>query len=684
MSNFLAVAASSKVMKQGNSDRVLSSRGARPGPRSPRRSEPLDGPGPWIVFAAGVLLLLAAALARGEEGATVHRTERFTATLPAHSTLRVVNVSGDVVASAGREFSAVCNTTVTATTKARAEELLAHTRTWQARDGDELRLEARWPEMSDEGERRRWSSRGSRDSWSSRCRDCRITMQYEVVVPPGVVAILRTVNGDVRIQDVDGELDAQSVNGNVVVRGSRRGVRAQTVNGRVEVTASDAPAGSLVELKTVSGSVVLTLPKDARFDLSAHTMNGSIDSTFPLPARTEAQAEEATHRAHVAEGRAPREPRPVREPRPARAPRPVVVERSGDDVVLDVPELERELAQSMREVEFQVEESLRDAERETGRMKFYMPGGEYHASIGQGGARVRLSTLNGRIALLAAGTREADAKPLVARRSFVVTIPRVEVRPTVRVRIPPLPRIEVRSGRKHPHAEADLSEDAAVVRGDVAGDFLATAGAGTYRIGNVSGKVNILTHSGEIHVGSAGAGADVKTYGGDIRIGPVLGNLKAQTLAGDIRAGSVGGSVSADTSGGDIRIDRIGGSADARTGGGDIVLPAVAGGVRIETGGGEVRVGLLSREARGGVTIRNAGGDVTLTLPSNFRGEIELNASDTDLEETAIRSDFPEISVTRRSGSQQATGTLNGGGPRVTIKTSSGSIRIRKGPSAAS
>ncbi|HXM75856.1 MAG TPA: DUF4097 family beta strand repeat-containing protein, partial [Thermoanaerobaculia bacterium] len=282
------------------------------------------------------------------------------------------------------------------------------------------------------------------------------------------------------------------------------------------------------------------------------------------------------------------------------------------------------------------------------------------------------------------GTRESDAKPLVARRSFVVTIPRVDVRPNVRVRIPSMPRIEVRTGRKHSHAEADLSEEAAVVRGDVAGDFLATAGGGTYRIGNVSGKVNILTHSGEIHVESAGAGADVKTYGGDIRIGPVLGNLKAQTLAGDIRAGSVGGSVSADTSGGDIRIDRIGGSADARTAGGDIVLPAVAGGVRIETAGGEVRVGLISREARGGVTIRNSGGDVTLTLPSNFRGEIDLNASDTDLEETAIRTDFPEISVTRRSGSQQGTGTLNGGGPRVTIKTSSGSIRIRKGPAAAS
>lgn len=678
MRNLAALPASWKAMEHRRGSRVRAPLSAR---RFLGASPPLEGAGPWIVFAIGLLLMLAAAFARGEEGSAVaRRTDRFNGTLGSGSKLRVLNVSGDVVASAGREFSAVCNTTVTASTKARAEEILARTRILQLRDGDELTLESRWPEMTDEhGRTRKWWV--SRDQWSSaRCRDCRITMHYEVVVPPGVVALLRTVNGDVRIQDVDGELDAQSVNGNVAVRGSRRSVRAQTVNGRVEVAAAAAPPGAPMELTTVSGSILLTLPRDARFDLSASAMNGSIESTFALPvkpdsaSRPEAAAVDEAHRH-------PAPPEPPERPR-ARAPRPVVVQRNGEDVLLDVPELERELAESTREVDAQVRESLRDADREIGRMKFLMPGGEYRGSIGQGGARVRLSTLNGRITLLASGTREADAKPLVARRSFVVTIPRVEVRvPNVRVHVP---SVTVRAPRepRAPRAHIESPEDEGVVRGDVAGDFLATAGAGTYRVGKVTGKVNILTHSGEIHVGSAGAGADLKTYGGDIQIGPVQGDLKAQTLAGDIRVGAVAGSVSAETSGGDIRIDRIVGSADAHTGGGDVILPAVGGGVRIETGGGEVRVGLLSREARGGITIRNAGGDVTLTLPANFRGEIDLTASDAEPDETAIRSDFPEISVTRRAGSQQATGTLNGGGPRVTVRTSSGSIRVRKGPAA--
>jgi hypothetical protein len=109
----------------------------------------------------------------------------------------------------------------------------------------------------------------------------------------------------------------------------------------------------------------------------------------------------------------------------------------------------------------------------------------------------------------------------------------------------------------------------------------------------------------------------------------------------------------------------------------------VGGGVVAESGGGEIQIVLLAREPKNGVRVHNSGGDVTLTVPANFKGEFDLAASNVDSDETAIRSDFPEITVTRRSGSQQGTGTLNGGGPRVVIRTSSGSIRIRKGSPAS-
>jgi hypothetical protein len=113
-------------------------------------------------------------------------------------------------------------------------------------------------------------------------------------------------------------------------------------------------------------------------------------------------------------------------------------------------------------------------------------------------------------------------------------------------------------------------------------------------------------------------------------------------------------------------------------------VKAVAGGFQARTDGGDVRVAVLSREPRGGISIRNGGGDVTLTLPADIRAELDLQVTDCgDPSEVFIRSDFPEIAVTRKSGESRASGSLNGGGPRIVIRTSSGTIRLRKGPSSS-
>jgi len=623
--------------------------------------------GLWILLALGLLLMLAAAVAGADEaGFTARRTEHFNGTLAAGSTLRVENVSGDITAAPGKEFSAVVTVSVSAPTKQKAEELLRATTILQKREDEELMLRSIWP-YSEHGEgkstRRVYvdSNLRVRRHGETRCEDCKVTAQYQVAIPAGVRAVLHTVNGEVRADGPDAELDVQSVNGAVRVRGARRGVSAESVNGKIDVAMQSlAPAVSL-RAKTVNGSVLVTLPKDAKFELSASTMNGTISSTFPLPVRLEAKvAEEPPRRTE-----APSEPR-------SRPPRRVVVQREEDEVLVDVEALQKEIEESMKQVDVQVRGSLRDDKRELHRWKVFDLHREYSGSTGPGGGRLLVSTLNGSIVVLAAGTREADARALLPeRREFAVTIPEIRVHPRPIVRVAP-------------HALVVPGEpDDSVVRGDVSGDFLATSGGGTYRIGRVTGNVKILTHSGQIHVASAGAGADLKSYGGDIQIGPVTGDLKAQTLAGEIRAGAVSGSVALETSGGDIRVESVGGSAGVHTGGGDIVLHAARGSVEAKTEGGDVRVAILAREVRGGVSIQDSGGDVTLTLPADFRGDLDLEIRDGEPEETLIRSDFPQIAVTRQHGSQRASGTLNGGGPRVVVRTHSGTIRVRKGPAAS-
>lgn len=643
----------------------------------------------WLLLVLGALLMLfAAGTVRAEESAT--RTDRFTAALPAGSTLRIENVSGDISAAPGRDFSAVATIVVAAPTKARAEEVLGNVRLVQSRDGNVFSIESRWPES-------RWrfdEERGGRSRRVARCRDCRITARFDLTVPPGVTAALETVNGDVTVRNLDGDLELRTVNGAIEARGVRRSLQGETVNGNVLVDAAAVPRGASVALETVNGSVTLTLPKDARFDFSASTLHGSIGSTFALPPRA-AGADETVVRKRSAQDRAIRK---------------VIVREHGrenDTIVVDLGELERELERSMKDVGVEIREAIEDGVRDGVRegvddgvrqgvrdgvrggvravrgLRILDPRRAYSGRVGDGGARVRLSALNGSIHLLASGTRPEDARPVVLeRRSFVVTVPPVRVRiPEVKIESPEV-KVDVPRRAVEVRARPLVWSDAPVLRGDIAGDFLSTGGTSSYRIGAVSGRVKILTHAGEIVVGSAGAGADVKTLGGDISLGPVKGDLAAQTLAGDVRAQWVTGTARVETSGGDIELGRVDGWLRARTGGGDIVVPLVGGAVKAETAGGDVRIAVGARQVRDGVSIVSGGGDVTLTLPSDFRGNVDFTVNGADLSEPAIRSEFSEISVARRENAARGTGVLNGGGSTVRVQTSSGAIRLRRGSPA--
>jgi DUF4097 and DUF4098 domain-containing protein YvlB len=612
----------------------------------------------WALLALGLFLMLVST-GKAEQG-NATRTDRFSGTLTAGQTLSVENISGDVVASPGSAFSAVVTVTVSAPTQKQADELLRNTRVEQSQDEEGWSLETAWPGMH--------GPRGRGEG----CPRCRVVARYELTVPPGVDVSLQTVNGDVRVRDLDGALHLESVNGPIEARGVRKALEAQTVNGPIEAVASAVSRDSSFSLESVNGPVTLTLPKNAQFDFSAETMNGTIASTFPLPPLALTLPPKASSRTKTTTKTKTKTERRI-----------VVTDEEGVSTEVDLDELDAELSESMRELEEELREAeleLRETERHIRHVRIVDPRREYTGSIGKGGFSVQMETLNGPVLLLAAGTQEADAKTLVSeRREFIVTVPvvepKVEVKaPNVKVKVPrppapPAPAV--------PPVPPDDFEGE-VVRGDVQGDFLSTTSGGSYRLGKVSGEVRILTHSGEIRVGSIGSGGELRTHGGDIIVGPVTGDLRASTAAGDIRIDSVTGSAVADTAGGDIRIQSVGGSLDANTAGGDIIAPKVGGSVKAVTAGGDIRIAVTSRDIKGGITIRNSGGDVTLSLPPDVKADVELFVSGPEDFDSAIRSDFGELTLSRRSGSQRGTAVLNGGGEKIVVRTTSGSIRLRK------
>lgn len=187
----------------------------------------------------------------------------------------------------------------------------------------------------------RWRVSSSRitieaEGYRGRSRDS----QYEITVPRGVRVILRSMNGDLTVRGVSGEVDlhtnngdvevsdavgraelvtlsgdvaatrvrgdveATSLNGTVALTDVQGGtVTAESTNGSVElanVVASDIDASTIsgevdfsgpidprgrYAFASHSGSVSLTIPGNASARFSIETFNGEIDSDFPITLR---------------------------------------------------------------------------------------------------------------------------------------------------------------------------------------------------------------------------------------------------------------------------------------------------------------------------------------------------------------------------------------------------------------
>ncbi len=104
------------------------------------------------------------------------------------------------------------------------------------------------------------------------------------------------------------------------------------------------------------------------------------------------------------------------------------------------------------------------------------------------------------------------------------------------------------------------------------------------------------------------------------------------------------------------------------TGSGDITVDGAKSSFEASTGSGNVHV---SGEVHEGWNIRTGSGDVRLTVPQNSAFNINARAMS-----GSVHTDLP---VTMNGSLERHTikGSINGGGPTVTISTGSGSIDVQ-------
>lgn len=189
--------------------------------------------------------------------------------------------------------------------------------------------------------------------------------------------------------------------------------------------------------------------------------------------------------------------------------------------------------------------------------------------------------------------------------------------------------------------------------GDLEGEVIAETTGGSLNFGNIKGPVRGRTAGGSISLKGCTGAANIKTSGGSITIGGVEGDVNARTSGGSISIRQAKGSVLAETSGGSIHVEEVMGNIEANTSGGSV----------------EARI---SQQPKGNCRLETSAGSVTVYLAREIAVDLDARAS-----WGKVECDFP---VSERSGSEKSAlrGKINGGGPKLTLRTSSGKVQIRK------
>lgn len=216
--------------------------------------------------------------------------------------------------------------------------------------------------------------------------------------------------------------------------------------------------------------------------------------------------------------------------------------------------------------------------------------------------------------------------------------------------------------------------------GTISGDIGVHTGGGSIVVHQANGKVVAETGGGSVEILSSALGASVETGGGSIEVRHSGGRVKVETGGGTIDLGDIGGPADIDTGGGNIRLASARGHVHAETGGGGIELNGVPS-ATASTGAGAITVKLMNTGGeRHDSELETSAGDITVYIAPDVA--LDVRASVDLANGHRITSEFPDIHV-RSTGdwgakTLSAEGKLNGGGPVLKVRTTTGDICFRR------
>ncbi len=228
---------------------------------------------------------------------------------------------------------------------------------------------------------------------------------------------------------------------------------------------------------------------------------------------------------------------------------------------------------------------------------------------------------------------------------------------------------------------------------DMAKALQVTNGVGNIEIRDTGGDVDIETRKSDIKVSDTKGSVKISGHGGEINVSGATGGLTIDgEFYGAIRADKVAKGVRFVSHRTDLTLSQLAGHMEASPGHleifdapgnvtvrtqDDITLENTGGKVKIENRRGNVEV-RFSAPPKEDIEIDNASAGITLSLPESSSFEIVADCHSGDID-SEFQADSLKLTSGSKSGDSHLEGKYgNGRGPKIILKTSYGSISIRK------
>ncbi len=185
-------------------------------------------------------------------------------------------------------------------------------------------------------------------------------------------------------------------------------------------------------------------------------------------------------------------------------------------------------------------------------------------------------------------------------------------------------------------------------------------------------NLNLNTSGGDIAVASLKGDVRARTSGGSLQFERIDGDIDGHTSGGDIVLTEGTARAKLGTSGGNIHIERAGGPTEVSTSGGDIVINSVAQLISASTSGGNVKA-TLTEPLKQDTVLSTSGGDVRVHVVKGTGFLLDASTSGGDVNAAGLTITIDKGGV----GKSRLVGSVNGGGPRLKLRSSGGDITIK-------